>query len=148
MTAAAAFEDDVASVKAWFAAFGAHVAGLDYAAARVLFAEDVIAFGTKVERMVSRQALEEEQWRAIWPMIEDYRHDLATLEVSISRDRLMAVGVTLFSSTGFHEDGSRFARPGRVTAVLTRAAPGAAWRAIHTHLSLKPGTPPRSYGKR
>jgi hypothetical protein len=113
-----------------------------------MFAEDAFAFGSKVEMVTSRAALEAEQWRAVWPTMEDYRYDLSTLEIAISPDRLLAVAAAVFRSTGFHEDGSRFDRPGRVTAALMRAEVHAPWFALHTHVSLKPGTPSPSYGRR
>ena len=86
-----------------------------------MFAEDAIAFGSKVEMMTSRAALEREQWRAVWPTMEDYRYDLSTLEVAISPDRLMAMGAAIFRSTGLHAgQARRFDRNGRATATLMR----------------------------
>jgi hypothetical protein len=38
---------------------------------------------------------------------------------------------------GIREDGARFERPGRTTVVLERSGTDA-WKAIHTHFSLKP----------
>ena len=69
-----------------------------------MFTEDAIAFGSKVEMVTSQAALEREQWRAVWPSIEDYRYDLSTLEVVISPDRLMAMGAAIFRSTGLHAE--------------------------------------------
>ena len=113
-----------------------------------MFVEDAVAFGSKVDMVTTLDVLEAEQWRAVWSTIEDYRYDLSTLEVILSPDRLMAVGAAIFRSTGFHEDGSRFDRPGRVSASLMRTGIGAPWMATHTHVSLKPGTPAPSYGNR
>ena len=93
---------------------------MDFTRVRDMFVEDAVAFGSKVEMVTTLDVLEAEQWRAVWPTMEDYRYDLATLEVIVSPDRLMAVGAAIFRSTGFHEDGSRFERPGRVTASLMR----------------------------
>lgn len=81
-------------------------------------------------------------------MIENYHYDLSTLEVIVSPDRLMAVGAAIFRSAGIHKDGSRFERPGRVTASLMRTTIKEPWIATHTHVSFKPGTPAPSYGKR
>jgi ketosteroid isomerase-like protein len=96
----------------------------------------------------SREILEAEQWRQVWPTMEDYRYDLDTLELSVSPDRLMATAAAIFRSTGFHKDGTKFDRPGRVTAALFREAIGAPWYAAHTHVSLKPGTPSPSHANR
>ena len=141
-------DEDRRSITAWFAHWGELVGNVDFARVREMFVEDAIAFGSKVEMVTSRHDLEHDQWRAVWPTIEDYRYDLDTLEVVVSPDRLMAMGAAIFGSTGLHRDGTRFDRPGRATATLMRAAVGAPWFATHTHVSLKPGTPAPSYGSR
>jgi ketosteroid isomerase-like protein len=141
-------DEDRKDIAAWFVRWGELVGNVDFTRVREMFAEDTVAFGSRVEMVTSRAALEAEQWRAIWPTIEDYRHDVSTLEVMVSPDRLMAVGAVILRSTGIHRNGTRFERPGRVTAVLMRERVGAPWYATHTHVSLKPGTPAPSYGHR
>ena len=141
-------EDDRQSVTDWYARWGALVADVNFAPARAMFAEDVIAFGSKVETMTSQAQLEAQQWRAVWPSIEGYRYDLSTLEVVMSPDRLMAMGAVIFRSTGRHADGRTFERDGRATCTLMRPALGAPWVCTHSHISLKPGTPWTSHGKR
>jgi ketosteroid isomerase-like protein len=141
-------EEDRRSVADWFVRWGERVAAVDIASVREIFAEDAIAFGSKVEMVTTRAALEEEQWRVVWPTMEDYRYDLSTLQVIVSPDRLMAAGVAIFRSKGFHKDGTTFDRPGRVTCTLMREAVGAPWCATHTHVSLKPGTPAPSFADR
>jgi ketosteroid isomerase-like protein len=141
-------DEDRRSIAEWFQRWGELVANVDFKRVRELFAEDAVAFGSKVEMVTSRDALEAEQWRVVWPTMADYRYDLSTLEIMISRDRLMATAAAIFHSTGFHKDGSPFDRPGRVTAALMRESIGAPWYATHTHVSLKPGTPTPSHGNR
>lgn len=141
-------EEDRRSVGDWCARWGEFVADVNFKAARPLFAEDAVAFGSKIEMMKSQAELERDQWRAIWPTIEDYRYDLSTLEVVTSPDRLMAMAAVLFRSTGLHADGNRFERNGRATVTLMRSAVGAPWICTHSHISLKPGTPVPSHGKR
>ena len=141
-------EVDRRSVTDWFVRWAELVADVDIKRVREIFVEDAVAFGSRVEMVTTREALEAEQWRLVWPTMADYRYDLSTLQVIISPDRLMAVGAAVFHSTGFHKDGSRFDRPGRVTASLMRTGLGAPWFATHTHVSLKPGTPTPSYGNR
>jgi ketosteroid isomerase-like protein len=141
-------EEDRRSVANWYARWGGLVADVNFNAARSLFAEDAVAFGSKVEMMTSQAQLEREQWRAVWPSIEDYRYDLATLEVVMSPDRLMAMGALIFRSTGLHADGQKFQRNGRATCTLMRGAIGSPWICTHSHISLKPGTPAMSCGKR
>jgi ketosteroid isomerase-like protein len=139
---------DRASITAWFARWRELVGNVDFARVREMFVEDAIAFGSKVEMVTSRHDLEHDQWRAVWPTIEDYRYDLDTLEIVVSPDRLMAMGAAIFRSTGINRDGTRFDRSGRATATLMRTAVDAPWFATHTHVSLKAGTPAPSYGNR
>lgn len=141
-------EEDRRSVAEWFVRWGELVANVDVKRVRGMFAEDAFAFGSKVEMARSREILEAEQWRHVWPTMENYRYDLDTLELAVSPDRLMATAAAIFHSTGFHKDGTSFERPGRVTAALFRNAVGAPWYAAHTHVSLKPGTPSPSYANR
>jgi ketosteroid isomerase-like protein len=142
-------EEDRRSVADWFTKWAGLVAAVDFQQVREMFTEDAIAFGSKVEMMTSRAALEAEQWRAVWPTMEDYRYDLSTLEIVMSPDRLMAMGAAVFHSIGLHADKTtRFDRPGRATATLMREKVDAPWYCTHTHVSLKPGTPTPSYFNR
>jgi ketosteroid isomerase-like protein len=141
-------DEDRRSVADWLARWGAFVADVNFKAVRTMFADDAVAFGSKVEMMTSQAQLEAEQWRAVWPSIEDYRYDLDTLEVAMSPDRLMAMGAVIFRSTGLHADGRTFERNGRATVTLMRPSLGAEWVCTHSHVSLKPGTPASSHGRR
>ena len=141
-------EEDRRSVAEWYDRWSGFVADVNFKPVRAMFAEDVIAFGSKVEVMTSQAQLEAEQWRSVWPSIEDYRFDTSTLEVIMSPDRLMAMGALIFRSTGLHADGKKFERNGRSTVTLMRPAVGAPWICTHSHISLKPGTPAISHGKR
>ena len=138
--------EDVETVRTWFAEWGACVARQDYAAARAHFDESVIGFGTWMDMMDGLDRLETEQWRSIWGNISAFHHDTDTLRAGISPDRLMAFGVLIWTSTGYHQDGTSYDRPGRTTAVLVRDRIDAPWRAIHTHVSLFRGVPQKSYG--
>lgn len=141
-------DDDRRSVAAFFEHWGNLVGRVDFKRARELYTQDVIAFGSLGKTMTSRDTLEAEQWRAVWPTLADYRHDLATLEVIVSPDRLMAMGAVIARTIGIHKDGSHFDRPVRVTAALMREAVDAPWFMTHTHVSLVPGTPAPSHGNR
>lgn len=140
--------EDHDSIADWFARWSDLVAGVDFVPARDLFAEDVVAFGTFQHHLRGRDALEAEQWRNVWPTIEDFRFEIDTLVSEVSPDRLMAYGAIMWSSTGIAEDGSRFDRPGRCTIVFRRAALDAPWHGIHSHFSLGRGVPQRSHGAR
>ena len=141
-------EEDRRSVKDWYDRWSGYVADVNFKPVREMFAEDAIAFGSKVEVMTSQAQLEAEQWRSVWPSIENYRFDTSTLELIMSPDRLMAMGACIFRSTGIHADGGKFERDGRSTVTLMRPSVGAAWICTHSHISLKPGTPGMSHGKR
>jgi ketosteroid isomerase-like protein len=141
-------EEDRRSIADWFVRWGELVGNVDFKRMREIFVDDAVAFCSKVEMVTSRDALEQKQWRPIWPTMADYSYDLSTLEVIVSPDWLMAMGAAIFRSTGFHKHGKRFDRPGRVSAALMHSAVGAPWFATHIHVSLKPGTPSPSYANR
>jgi hypothetical protein len=58
----------------------------------------------------------------------------------------MGVAMATWASTGYHEDGSTFDRPGRCTIVLRRNSVDAPWYGVHGHFSLKRGVPQQSFG--
>ena len=66
----------------------------------------------------------------------------------VSSDRLSAVGMGVFDSTGYHEDGTPYERPGRTTVALSRRRIGEDWVADHTHMSLFRDVPSRSFAKK
>ena len=140
--------EDVGTVKAWLGTWQPCVRNVDFVPARALIADNVVSFGTHMDVVEGREALEQNQWRGVWPTIDDFAWDFENMRIGVSSDRLMAFLITTWTSSGFHEDGSHFDRPGRTTIILSRAGLAAPWRAVHTHLSLHPGTPQRSHGKR
>jgi ketosteroid isomerase-like protein len=141
-------EEDVALIRGWFQRLTDHVQAVDYVGARPLFAKDLIAFGTFADFVTGRDATEQSQWRSIWPTIDHFRCRLDDMRTIVSIDRLTAVGMTVFDSTGYNEDGTPYDRPGRVTVVFGRAEIGADWVAQHTHFSLFRGIPGRSFGNK
>jgi ketosteroid isomerase-like protein len=58
---------------------------------------------------------------------------------------LQAVGMGVFDSTGYRQDGTPYDRPGRATVVLVRPGAESGWLAQHTHLSLFRDVPTRSF---
>jgi ketosteroid isomerase-like protein len=139
--------DAAVSVRAWVAAFGSNVAAVDFDAARELFDDEVVAFGTWSELLDGLDELEARQWRNVWPTITDFAFDVEGTTVLSSPDGLQAVAVAPWSSTGFGPDGQPFDRPGRATLVLQRGDIGAMWRAVHSHFSLGRDVPQRSHGR-
>ena len=110
-------EEDVALIRRWFQRLADHVQVVDYVGARPLFAEDLIAFGTFADFVTGRDAIEKQQWRYIWGTIDHFRCRLDDTRTIVSADRLTAVGMIMFDSTGYNEDGAPYDRPGRATVV-------------------------------
>jgi ketosteroid isomerase-like protein len=142
----AAQEEDLDLIRRWFRALQVCVQTVDFAGSRPLFTDEMITFGTFTAFTVGREATEQEQWRHVWGHIDRFRWHLDDLRTIISADRLTAVGMAVFESIGYTEDGKAFDRPGRATIVLGRQAVSEEWVAQHTHVSLFPGTPSRSFG--
>ena len=136
--------EDADGVRAWFHRLAAHVQAVDFAGARPIFAPDMIAFGTFSDFMTGRDAVEQQQWRSVWQHIDDFRWRPG-IRVIVSPDRLQAVGMGVFDSTGYRQDGSPYERPGRATVVFARPETGAPWVAQHTHMSLFRDVPTRSF---
>ena len=141
-------EEDVALIRRWFQRLADHVQAVDYVGAQPLFAEDLIAFGTFADFVTGRDATEQRQWRSMWPTIDHFRCRVDGMHTIISEDRRTAVGMVVFDSTGYTEDGGPYDRPGRATVVFGRAEIGADWVAQHTHFSLFRGVPGRSFGNK
>lgn len=136
---------------AWFEAWAAMVRQRDFAAARALFSPGVVGFGTHMHIVSGLDRLEADQWRNVWPTIEDFRFLTEALHVGASSDGTSAWAIVPWTSTGFAENGATFERPGRATVLFVTGGdpaltPGG-WLAIHTHISLAPGTPQRSFGR-
>ncbi len=136
--------DDLAGVKTWFETLAAHVREVDFTGARPIFAPDMIAFGTFTDFMTGREAAEQQQWRNVWQHIDNFRFR-PDIRAIVSPDRLQAVGMAIFDSTGYRQDGTPYDRPGRATVVFVRNTVGAPWLAQHTHLSLFRDVPTRSF---
>lgn len=136
------------AIRNWFAVWGGQVAAVDFVSARELFHPDVIGFGTFMDVVRGLEHLETRQWRSIWPTIEGFQFLVDQLVSDVSDDGKHAYGVVPWTSTGFHADGTPYDRPGRATVLFTRPDPNASWLAIHTHISLAPGTPQKSHGNR
>ena len=136
--------DDLAGVNAWFETLASHVRDVDFIGARPIFAPDMIAFGTFTDFMTGRDVAEQQQWRNVWPHIDEFRWR-PDIRAIVSPDRLQAVGMGVFDSTGYRQDGTSYDRPGRATVVFVRNAIGAPWLAQHTHLSLFRDIPTRSF---
>ena len=92
---------------------------VDYIGARPIFAPDMIAFGTFTDFMTGRDVAEQQQWRNVWSHIDEFRFR-PDIRAIVSPDRLQAVGMAIFNSTGYRQDGTSYDRPGRATVVFVR----------------------------
>lgn len=133
-------------VLAWLEVFSSFVREVDYASARPMWHPGLLAFGTYNDVIQGLETAIATQWDNVWPRTADFAFDLAGTHVLAAEDGSMAVAVTPWTSNGSHPDGSRFDRPGRATMVLARD--GAAWRCVHSHMSLNRGVPQASHASR
>lgn len=126
--------DATATARAFLSEMQACVQAVDFARARALFAEDVVAFGTYATVVTGRDRLEHEQWRNVWPNIRDFRFRLD--EVHALGDGDVICVVVPWDSLGTRAGGETFDRPGRATLLLVQR--GGHWVAAHSHFSLAP----------
>ncbi len=130
----------------WLEVFAGYVRDVDFDSARLLWHPDVVTFGTHRDVIEGVDVTIATQWTNVWPRTADFRFDLAAARVLASPDGAMAVVVAPWASTGFHEDGTAFDRPGRATLVFGQTPEG--WRVVHSHMSLNRGVPQTSHAAR
>mgnify|MGYP003671173893 FL=1 len=135
-------DDPKEAARQWFELLGRFCAAVDYDAGETIFADDVVAFGTRTDVVQGLAPLRRNQWEGIWGNIADFRINMDSIHAGGAADQ--AWGVATWTSTGFHENGETFDRPGRCTVILEQR--DGHWLAVHTHFSLFPGTPPRTFG--
>jgi ketosteroid isomerase-like protein len=124
-----------AIVASWLAEMQECVRTEDYARCRGIFADDVVAFGTRAALVIGLDALERDQWRQIWGTIQGFTFLTDELHFRVYGTQ----GIWLacpWNSQGRGPDGEWRERRGRITAVLERR--GEDWLAVHTHHSLVP----------
>jgi ketosteroid isomerase-like protein len=136
--------DDLEPLRDWFRAWNQCLLTVGFADARRLFDADVSGFGTHADIVFGLDRLEADQWRQVWPNIADFRFHVEALHGAIVGAHAWAA--CPWSSTGFNEAGTPFARPGRATVIFRLDSTG--WRGVHTHFSLNPGTPGWTFGRR
>ncbi len=129
----------------WLKTFEDCVRKVDYERAKPMFYPDAYCFGSVAELVQSLDSLVKKQWSKIWPNSKEFAFDIDQLCCHVDDQEKMACLILPWTSKGFHKDGSSFRRPGRVTVVLLKDVESGAWRAIHTHYSLTPGTPKNTF---
>ena len=139
--------DDHAGLVRWIEEFGGHVHRCEFEPAAQQFDDAIVSFSSRRDIVVGIDELAEEQWKHVWPSITGFRFESETMRTFLSPDGLQAAVAVTWSSTGYHEDGTTFDRPGRATIVLARETVASSWRAIHAHFSLHRGVPQQSFGR-
>ena len=138
---------DHISIALWFQVWEKQVQNKDFEAAKKLFENDVVSFGTWMNVVEGLDKLYSDQWKNIWPTIDNFKFVTNTLFIQISPDRLLANSILVWNSTGYKKNGNSFKRNGRATVVLKRSNLDNSWKGIHTHFSLNRGIPQESFGK-
>ena len=134
----------------WLERFAGFVREVDYAAARPLFHPDVLAFGTHRDVIPGLKAWQDTQWDNVWPKTSDFRFDTDAARILVSADNTMATVVVPWTSTGYHQDGATFDRPGRASMVFNRqdGERDGTWLCTHSHMPLNRGVPQQSFANR
>ncbi|MFC7554465.1 hypothetical protein ACFQU7_23050 [Pseudoroseomonas wenyumeiae] len=114
---------DHALVRDWFRELSDHVQAVDFAAARHLFADDFIAFGTYSNFVPGRDNAEANQWRKVWPTIDGFTWRLDDVQALVSPDRLFAVGMAVWIPPAT----CRMARPSTARAAPPAPSRGRRW---------------------
>ncbi|WP_278313801.1 YybH family protein [Lolliginicoccus levis] len=131
---------------AWFRDWEQHINNVDLDAARTMFHSEVVGFGTHKPLLLGIDELANKQWAAIWGSMSGFRFLLGESRTWQAPDGLTGWGICPWTSTGYAEDGTAFPRPGRATVLFARGSMEDPWLAIHTHISLAPGVPQRTFG--
>jgi len=126
--------DDLTALRDWLRALQRCVRAVDFAAGRTLCAPDMVAFGTVAPFVQGLDAIEREQWRRVWPVIQEFTIDADGARGAVSSDRGWIAAT--WDSRGTLPDGGTFPRPGRCTVAFERR--DGRWLATHTHFSLVP----------
>lgn len=129
-------------VAGWFRDLERCVRAVDFDAARPIFADEAVGFGTFGAVLDGLDALVAGQWQQIWPTIEAFTFDLSTLRWGA--DGRLAWAICRWDSLGHRADGSTYDRPGRATVILERR--DGRLMALHTHFSLVPTPTVRAAG--
>ncbi|MGQ0620580.1 MAG: YybH family protein [Panacagrimonas sp.] len=121
---------------AWLAAWQRCIRERDYAMARALFSEDVIAFGTVEAQMSGLDALVHRQWMKVWENTRDFEFDLNRCAIVLARGDHCVIVVQWTSIAMARGKRRESARSGRASIVLRDEV--GTLRCIHTHFSIDP----------
>ena len=127
-------------ILAWLRQWQALINAGDFDAAKPLFSDDVIGYGSLAPVMAGRDDLIERQWTSVWPRIRDFAFDYDSLHIFADEAMRVVSAATLWQSLGLRPDGSWYERRGRATLVFRREGQG--YLCVHSHFSMEPGIPP------
>jgi hypothetical protein len=139
--------EDAVPLRGWLERFASAVRARDPSAAAPLFQPQAIGFGSVARVTTSLDELQSQQWATIWPRSTAFTFE-ADPWIALSSDGCTVVIAAQWTSTGYHETGESYDRPGRCTLVLLRSSRSTPWLAAHTHFSLAPGIPPVTFRPR
>lgn len=122
------------ALKEFFSRMGDYCAAVDFDSTEILFAADVVSFGTKATIVSGLANLRKQQWEHIWPNIKEFKMQIDQMHGTCNGD--IAWGMLPWTSQAIDDSGNTYSRPGRATAVLEQRE--GKWVCIHTHFSLAP----------
>ena len=131
---------EAGEIRQWLEDFSAAVRAVDYERGMTMFAPEVVGFGTYASMLVGLDTLVAGQWKNIWGVTRGFAFRLDELHCGVSGDQAWVAAP--WTSQGKDATGAWYDRPGRATVIFVRRE--GAWRALHSHFSLRPGTPPRT----
>ena len=126
--------DGEQALQEFFTRMSQYCSQVDFDSTEVLFAPDVVSFGTKADIVYGLERLRSEQWEQIWPNISGFK--MLVDQMQGSSDGNLAWGMLPWISNGYDRSGNTFSRPGRATAILERRE--GSWVCVHTHFSVNP----------
>ena len=110
------------------------VHNLDYEGVRDLIPDDGVYFGSAAVKAQGYDELYEKQFSRVWPVIDEFRIDPASISIHIS-DKI-AWAICLFESSVPGMNGEPVERKGRMTFVFEWR--DKKWVMVHSHDSLYP----------
>ena len=124
-------------IRQWLEEFAAAVRAADYEAGERLFADHVVGFGTRNDRLVGLKPLVERQWKQVWGITSGFCFNLD--QMSSGKCAALAWVAVPWASQGRDRNGDSIMRRGRATFVLEQQH--GRWVAVHSHLSMNPSGP-------
>lgn len=132
-------------IKQWLMTFAHCVRNLDFESGRAMFYKDAYCFGSNADILTGVDDLIERQWKKIWPNISGFQFLTDHLHCELNHEGNFACVIVPWISTGYFENGTPYHRPGRVSIFLIHDKNTKSWLAKHTHYSLYPGTPTKTF---